>query len=35
VAGEKVGKSKLDAAKKHGVQVIDERALAALLEGGG
>jgi DNA ligase (NAD+) len=34
VIGEKVGKSKLDAAKKHGAQVIDEAALAALFEGG-
>ena len=33
VVGEKVGKSKLDAAKKHGVQVIPESALAGLLEG--
>jgi DNA ligase (NAD+) len=35
VAGEKVGKSKLDLAKKHGVQVIDESALAELLQGPG
>ncbi|HMJ13675.1 MAG TPA: NAD-dependent DNA ligase LigA, partial [Polyangiaceae bacterium] len=33
VIGEKVGKSKLDAAKKLGVQVIDEPALAALIQG--
>jgi len=33
VAGEKVGKSKLDAAKKHGVKVIDENALARLIRG--
>lgn len=32
VAGDKVGKSKLDAAKKHGAQVIDEAALNALLD---
>lgn len=31
VAGDKVGKSKLDGAKKHGAQVIDEAALNALL----
>ncbi|HVU02077.1 MAG TPA: NAD-dependent DNA ligase LigA [Polyangiaceae bacterium] len=31
VAGEKVGKSKLDQAKKHGTKVIDERALERLL----
>ena len=34
VAGEKTGKSKLDAAKKHGTLVIDETGLAALLRGG-
>jgi DNA ligase (NAD+) len=33
VIGEKVGKSKLDAAKKQNAQVIDERALAALIAG--
>ncbi len=33
LAGEKVGKSKLDAAKKHGTKVIDERALDSLLRG--
>jgi DNA ligase (NAD+) len=33
VAGEKVGKSKLDAARKHGVRVIDEAGLERLLEG--
>jgi DNA ligase (NAD+) len=33
VAGEKVGKSKLDAAKKHGVKVIDEEVLARLMRG--
>lgn len=32
VAGEKVGASKLTAAKKHGAQVIDEPALQAMLE---
>lgn len=32
VAGEKVGKSKLDAAKKHGAQVIDEAGLDQLLD---
>ncbi len=32
VIGEKVGKSKLDAAKKHGVQVINEQALSSMLE---
>lgn len=31
VAGDKVGKSKLDAAKKHGTHVIDEAGLDALL----
>jgi len=31
VAGDKVGKSKLDAAKKHGALVIDEAALSAML----
>ncbi len=34
VAGEKVGKSKLDAARKHGTQVIDEIALDAMIERG-
>jgi len=34
VAGEKVGKSKLDAARKHGTRVISEGELAALIEGG-
>ena len=33
VAGEKTGKSKLDAAKKHGTKVIDEAALEELLRG--
>jgi DNA ligase (NAD+) len=33
VAGEKVGKSKLDLAKKHGTKVIDEDALKRLLAG--
>ena len=33
VAGEKVGKSKLDLAKKHGTKVIDEEALKRLLAG--
>jgi len=33
VAGEKVGKAKLDSAKKFGAQVIDEAALAELLRG--
>lgn len=33
VAGEKVGKSKLDLAKKHGTKVIDEDALKRLLRG--
>ena len=33
VAGEKVGKSKLDAAKKNGAKVIDEGALGRLLRG--
>jgi DNA ligase (NAD+) len=33
VAGEKVGKSKLDAARKHGAKVIDEAALEGLLAG--
>jgi len=33
VAGEKVGKSKLDLAKKHGTKVIDEQALKRLLRG--
>ena len=32
VAGEKVGKSKLDAAKKHGTQVIDEPTLEKMLQ---
>jgi DNA ligase (NAD+) len=31
VAGEKVGKSKLDSAKKHGAKVIDEPTLEAML----
>ncbi len=34
VAGEKVGKSKLDTAKKHGTEVIDEKKLAEMLSGG-
>jgi DNA ligase (NAD+) len=33
VAGEKVGKSKLDLARKHGTKVIDEAALERLLRG--
>jgi DNA ligase (NAD+) len=33
VAGEKVGKSKLDSAKKHGTRVISEAELARLLGG--
>jgi DNA ligase (NAD+) len=33
VAGEKVGKAKLDGARKFGAQVIDETGLAALLRG--
>jgi DNA ligase (NAD+) len=33
VAGEKVGKSKLDAAKKHGTTVIDEAGLFRMIEG--
>lgn len=33
VIGEKVGKSKLDAAKKHGTKVIDEAGLERLLSG--
>jgi DNA ligase (NAD+) len=33
VAGEKVGKAKLDGAKKFGAQVIDEAGLAALIRG--
>jgi DNA ligase (NAD+) len=33
VAGEKVGKSKLDLAKKHGTKVVDEEALKRLLRG--
>ena len=34
VAGEKVGKAKLDSAKKHGTKVISEAELEALLAGG-
>ena len=34
VAGEKVGKAKLDSAKKHGTKVISETELAELLAGG-
>ncbi|HEY3236848.1 MAG TPA: NAD-dependent DNA ligase LigA [Polyangiaceae bacterium] len=34
VTGEKVGKSKLDAAKKLGVRLLDEAELAKLLQGG-
>jgi DNA ligase (NAD+) len=34
VAGEKVGKTKLDAAKKHGTRVLTEAELATLLAGG-
>jgi DNA ligase (NAD+) len=34
VAGEKVGKTKLDAAKKHGTRVLTEAELAVLLAGG-
>jgi len=33
LAGEKVGKAKLDGARKFGAQVIDEAGLAALLRG--
>jgi DNA ligase (NAD+) len=33
VAGEKVGKAKLDGARKFGAQVVDEAGLAALLRG--
>jgi BRCT domain type II-containing protein len=33
VAGEKVGKSKLDLAKKHGTKVIDEVVLQRLIDG--
>ena len=33
VIGEKVGKSKLDAAKKRGAKVIDEKALDAMILG--
>jgi DNA ligase (NAD+) len=33
VAGEKVGKAKLDGARKFGAQVIDEQKLAALVRG--
>jgi DNA ligase (NAD+) len=33
VAGEKVGKSKLDTARKRGVRVIDEATLERLLKG--
>jgi DNA ligase (NAD+) len=33
VAGDKVGKSKLDAAKKHGALVIDEAGLEKLIRG--
>jgi DNA ligase (NAD+) len=33
VAGDKVGKSKLDSAKKHGTQVIDEKTLGQLIAG--
>jgi DNA ligase (NAD+) len=33
VAGEKTGKTKLAAAEKHGVEVLDEAALDALLSG--
>jgi DNA ligase (NAD+) len=32
VIGEKVGKAKLDSAKKHGTEVVTETELAALLE---
>jgi len=34
VAGEKVGKSKLDAAKKHGAKVIDEQTLDRMISEG-
>jgi len=34
VTGEKVGKAKLDSAKKHGTKVLTEAELAALLRGG-
>jgi len=33
VAGDKVGKSKLDAAKKNGAEVIDEGRLHAMILG--
>ncbi|MCA9596712.1 MAG: NAD-dependent DNA ligase LigA [Myxococcales bacterium] len=33
VAGDKVGKSKLDTAKKHGTEVIDEKGLYAMIQG--
>jgi DNA ligase (NAD+) len=33
VAGDKVGKSKLDSAKKHGTQVIDEETLGKMIRG--
>ena len=35
VAGDKVGKSKLDAAKKHGTKVIDEAELAKMIGSAG
>jgi DNA ligase (NAD+) len=35
VAGEKVGKSKLDAARKHGTEVLTEAELDAMLQGAG
>jgi DNA ligase (NAD+) len=34
VAGEKVGKAKLDAAKKHGTRVLTEAELGVMLAGG-
>jgi DNA ligase (NAD+) len=34
VAGEKVGKSKLDTAKKYGTEVISEARLGEMMEGG-
>jgi len=34
VAGERTGKTKLDAARKHGTKVVDEEGLGRLMEGG-
>ena len=33
VAGEKVGKAKLDSAKKHGTRVVTEETLAKMISG--